>query len=146
MTVLYQDITVRPVEPIPNDRIAATIGGFWRKPGASRFGERSGGHRALPRYHIDLAPCVKKRSFLDTNGSPSGEDSPCTNVRYRVGVPVLSASPWRGEVEEFGDLGDGFAAGTDVAHGGARVAVSGLGHDQLQSDVLFSEVGRRGVA
>jgi hypothetical protein len=33
-----------------------------------------------------------------------------------------------------GDLGDGFAAGFDVAHGGAEVLVPGLGHDELERD------------
>ncbi len=45
------------------------------------------------------------------------------------------------EVEQLGDLGDGFGAGADVAHGAARVAVPGLGHDRLEGDVLLSEVG-----
>src|SRR5215472_18000706 len=56
-----------------------------------------------------------------------------------------SASPaWR--FEQGGDLSDGFGAWADVPHRGARVAVPGLGHDQLQGDALFAEVGGCGVA
>jgi hypothetical protein len=56
-----------------------------------------------------------------------------------------SASPaWR--FEQGGDLSDGFGAWADVSHRGARVAVPGLGHDQLQGDGLLAEVGGRGVA
>ena len=41
--------------------------------------------------------------------------------------------------EDLGDLGDGFGAGFDVAHGGAGVLVPGLAHDELQRDVgLYS--------
>lgn len=45
------------------------------------------------------------------------------------------------EVEQLGDLGDGFGAGADVAHGAAGIAVPGLGHDRLELDVLLPEVG-----
>src|SRR5664279_4379302 len=44
---------------------------------------------------------------------------------------LLVPAGW-GDVEEFGDLGDGFAARPDVPHGGAGVAVPGLGHGQLE--------------
>jgi len=50
-----------------------------------------------------------------------------------------------GRAEQAGDLGDGRVAGFDVAHGGARGFVPGLGHDQLERDLLVAEVGRRGV-
>jgi hypothetical protein len=56
-----------------------------------------------------------------------------------------SASPAWG-FGQGGDLSDGFGAWADVPHRGARVAVPGLGHDQLQRDALFAEVGGRGVA
>ena len=56
-----------------------------------------------------------------------------------------SASPAWG-FEQGGDLSDGFGAWADVPHRGARVAVPGLGHDQLQGDALLAEVGRCGVA
>ena len=63
----------------------------------------------------------------------------------KVGGYWGSASPaWR--FEQGGDLSDGFGAWADVPHRGARVAVPGLGHDQLQGDALFAEVGGRGVA
>src|SRR5664279_2622045 len=58
---------------------------------------------------------------------------------------LLVPAGW-GDVEEFGDLGDGFAAGPDVAHGGAGVAVPGLGHDQLEGNAVLAEVGGCGVA
>lgn len=44
------------------------------------------------------------------------------------------------EVEQLGDLGDGFGAGADVAHGAAGVAVPGLGHDVLELYVLLAQV------
>ena len=53
------------------------------------------------------------------------------------------ASPRR--VEQLGDVGDGCGAGVDVAHRGPRRLVARLGHDQLQRDLLVTEVGRRGV-
>jgi len=56
----------------------------------------------------------------------------------------LSAAP--GRAEQAGDLGYGRGAGLDVAHGRARGFVPGLGHDQLERDLLAAEVGRRGVA
>jgi hypothetical protein len=34
-----------------------------------------------------------------------------------------------GDVEQLGDLGDRLGTGLDVAHGGARVAVAGLGYE-----------------
>jgi len=42
--------------------------------------------------------------------------------------------PAAGRAEDAGDPGDGFAAGFDVAHGGAGVLVPGLGHDELERD------------
>jgi hypothetical protein len=53
-----------------------------------------------------------------------------------------------GWAEQAGDLGYGRIAGFDVAHCGAREPVSwpGVGHDQLERDLLVAEVGRRGVA
>jgi hypothetical protein len=50
-----------------------------------------------------------------------------------------------GRAEQAGDLGYARVAGSDVAHGGARGLVPGLGHDQLERDLLVAEVGRRGV-
>ena len=50
-----------------------------------------------------------------------------------------------GRSEQAGDRGDGLVAGLDVAHDGARGLVPGLGHDQLQRDLLVAEVGRGGV-
>ena len=38
-----------------------------------------------------------------------------------------------------------FAAGFDVAHGGAGVLVPGLGHDELERDLGVAEVGRGAV-
>ena len=57
--------------------------------------------------------------------------------------PGSVAAP--GRAEQAGDLGDGLVAGLDVAHDGARGLVPGLGHDQLQRDLLVTEVGRCGV-
>jgi len=51
-----------------------------------------------------------------------------------------------GRIEQSSDLGDGCGAGVDVAHGGAWRLVAGLGHDQLEGDLLVAEVGRCGVA
>jgi hypothetical protein len=56
----------------------------------------------------------------------------------KVGGSCLASSAWR--FEQGGDLSDGFGAWADVSHRGARVAVPGLGHDQLQGDAS----GRRG--
>jgi hypothetical protein len=50
------------------------------------------------------------------------------------------------EVEQFGDLGDSVGAGADVAHGGAKVAVAGLGHDGLEKHVLRAKVSGGRVA
>ena len=66
----------------------------------------------------------------------------------------LGSRPWPaalgsvaapGRAEQAGDLGDSLVAGLDVAHDGARGLVPGLGHDQLQRDLLVAEVGRGGV-
>jgi hypothetical protein len=51
-----------------------------------------------------------------------------------------------GRSEQAGDLRDGLVDGLDVAHHGARGLVAGLGHDQLQRDLLVAEVGGCGVA
>ena len=64
--------------------------------------------------------------------------------RRKVGGYCLASPAWR--FEQGGDLSDGFGAWTDVPHSGARVAVPGLGHDQLQGDALLAEMGRCGVA
>jgi hypothetical protein len=44
---------------------------------------------------------------------------------------LVLAAGW---AEDAGDLGDGFAAGFDAAHGGAEILVPGLGHDELERD------------
>jgi hypothetical protein len=44
-----------------------------------------------------------------------------------------------GRTEQAGDLGYRRVAGFDVAHGGARGFVSGLGHDQLERGLLVAE-------
>jgi hypothetical protein len=62
----------------------------------------------------------------------------------KVGRYCSASSAWR--FEQGGDLSDGFGAWADVPHRGARVAVPGLGHDQLQRDTLLAEMGGRGVA
>jgi hypothetical protein len=54
--------------------------------------------------------------------------------------------PRRGRFKELSDLGDGFGARRDVAHDGARVAVAGLDHDELQRYAFIAEVGGSGVA
>ena|SRR6516164_2137953 len=61
-------------------------------------------------------------------------------VTGREAGGCCSASPAWG-FEQGGDLSDGFGTRADVPHRGARVAVPGLGHDQLQGDALFTEVG-----
>jgi hypothetical protein len=62
-------------------------------------------------------------------------------------MSVLAAlkklAPWRGDVEQGGDVGDGFAAGFDLAYGGAGVAVPGLGHDQLEGFLAPALPARR---
>jgi hypothetical protein len=58
------------------------------------------------------------------------------------------ATGWRpGSVSAPGrsEQAGGLVAGLDVAHDGARGLVPGLGHDQLQRDLLVAEVGRGGV-
>ena len=45
----------------------------------------------------------------------------------------LGLAPAAGWAEDAGALGR-FAAGFDVAHGGAEVLVPGLGHDELERD------------
>jgi len=47
------------------------------------------------------------------------------------------------DVEQLGNLGDGFDAGADVAHGAAGVAVPCLGHDVLEFYVLLAQVRAR---
>jgi hypothetical protein len=66
-------------------------------------------------------------------------------VTGRKAGGCYSASPAWG-FEQGGDLSDRFGAWADVPHRGARVAVPGLGHDQLQGDALLTEVGRCGAA
>jgi hypothetical protein len=61
-----------------------------------------------------------------------------------VGGYCSASSAWR--FEQGGDFSDGFGTGANVPHRGARVAVPGLGHDQLQRDTLLAEVSRCGVA
>jgi hypothetical protein len=56
----------------------------------------------------------------------------------------LVASAGRGG--DASDLGDCLAAGPGVAHGGVRVAVAGLGHDELQRELLLAKVGGGRVA
>src|SRR5450755_2891122 len=58
--------------------------------------------------------------------------------------PGSVAAPGRGE--QAGDLCHGRVAGPDVTHDGARGLVAGLGHDQLERDLLVAEVGGRRVA
>ena len=62
----------------------------------------------------------------------------------KVGRYCSASSAWR--FEQAGDFSDGFGTWADVPHRGTRVAVPGLGHDQLQRDALLAEVGGRGVA
>src|SRR6202021_322816 len=62
------------------------------------------------------------------------------------GRAALGSVAASGRAEQAGDLGDSLVAGLDVAHDGARGLVPGLGHDQLQRDLLVAEVGRGGVA
>ena len=50
----------------------------------------------------------------------------------------MGAAGWG---EDPGDLGDGLGAWAGVAHGGTRVLVAGLGHDELERDLRFAEVG-----
>jgi hypothetical protein len=62
----------------------------------------------------------------------------------KVGRYCSASSAWR--FEQAGNFSDGFGTWADGPHRGARVAVPGLGHDQLQRDTLFAEMGGRGVA
>jgi hypothetical protein len=64
--------------------------------------------------------------------------------RPQVGGYCSASPAWR--FEQAGDLSDGFGTWADVPHRGARVAVPGLGHDQLQGDAFLAEVGGCGVA
>jgi len=52
----------------------------------------------------------------------------------RIRTSRSSVGP-AGQAEERGDLPDGFTSGFDVPHGGARVLVPGLGHDEFQRDL-----------
>ncbi len=74
-------------------------------------------------------------------------------ARYkRLSLTRSAGFPWSGSVgaagwgEDPGDLGDGLGAWAGVAHGGTRVLVAGLGHDELERDLRFAEVGGGGVA
>ena len=69
--------------------------------------------------------------------------APAATASRKVVRPGSVAAP--GRAEQAGDLRYGRVAGFDVAHGGARGLVPGLGHDQLERDLLVAEVGRRGV-
>ena len=63
---------------------------------------------------------------------------------HKVGRYCSASSAWR--FEQAGNFSDGFGTWADASHRGARVAVPGLGDDQLQRDALFAEMGGRGVA
>ena len=60
-----------------------------------------------------------------------------------AGAASMAASR---RIEQSGDLGDGCGAGVDVPHRGPARLVAGLGHDQLQRDLLVAEVACCGVA
>src|SRR5580698_10146571 len=79
------------------------------------------------------------RAVIGRSGRPADRQ-----VLRKPRTDYLASSAWR--FEQGGDLGDGFGAWADVSHRAARVAVPGLGHDQLQRDALFAEVGGCRVA
>jgi len=91
-------------------------------------------------YHVTPASLGVGGSFA------GGQDRPGTPeaTASRKVAAGLSAAP--GRAEQAGDLGYGRVARFDVAHGRARGFVPGLGHDQLERDLLAAEVDRRGVA
>ena len=74
---------------------------------------------------------------------PTRPGAPTATASRKVARPGSVAAP--GRAEQASDLCDGRVAGLDVAHGGARGLVPGLGHDQLERNLLVAEVGRRGV-
>ena len=105
------------------------------------------------RATAELSPPVTNHTCPGLPSQVPGEPVPADRsrrgARHHVIVNIVggycSASPaWR--FEQGGDLSDGFGTWADVPHRGARVAVPGLGHDQLQRDALLAEVSRRGVA
>ena len=108
----------------------------------SRQGER---HRVM----VNIAPGITVKPF----DWPYPRPEAMFNVRHgcqeltadrKVGGYCSASPAWR--FEQGGDLSDGFGTWTDVPHRAARVAMPGLGHDQLQGNALFTEVSGCGVA
>jgi hypothetical protein len=66
----------------------------------------------------------------------SGRERTGAVTGREVGGCCSASSAWR--FEQAGDISDGFGTWADVPHRGARVAVPGLGHDQLQRDTVFA--------
>lgn len=66
------------------------------------------------------------------------------NLLKPTGGVVVCRSPRaataRGNVEELGHFADGLCTRLDVPHGGPRIPVSCLGHDELQPNVPFTEM------
>ena len=98
---------------------------------------------------VNIAPGIAVKPF----DWPYPRPEATFNVRHgcqelaagrKMGGYCLASPAWR--FEQGGDLSDGFGAGADVPHRGARVAVPGLGHDQLQGDALLTEVSGCRVA
>jgi hypothetical protein len=115
------------------------------------------GHRQPRRHGPDLGPLARERQVpvcasvlfaSDLSDEAAAQLIEIFEVNPRsYGQPQssgrLSGAP--GRAEQAGDLGDCRVPGFDVAHGGAGGLVPGLGHNQLQRDLLIADVSRRGV-
>src|SRR5208282_188090 len=117
---------------------------------------------ASTTMHLPLRPAIARpRQKTQPPATRTGRrrrGPSCRIPRQRHAVAnefLLGLPPWHARpdsvgaprrAEQAGDFGDGLVAGLDVPHDGARGLVPGLGHDQLQRDLLVPEVSRRRVA
>ena len=113
----------------------------------SRSGDpgcRRGGYR-VPRDRRAVTTCnephVPGAAESGARQQPVPADRSRRGGHHHVIVNIVggycSASSAR-RFEQGGDFSDGFGTWADVPHRGARVPVPGLGHDQLQRDVLLA--------
>ena len=106
-------------------------------------GCRPGGYR-VPRDRRADTTCNEPHvpgAASQVPGEPVPADRSRRGGHHHVIVNIVggycsASSAWR--FEQGGDFSDGFGTWADVPHRGARVAVPGLGHDQLQRDALLA--------
>ena len=91
------------------------------------------------RKHQPSTGGVPPRCTPETTSATGRGPGPASRIAALWSV----SPPWR--AEQAGDLGHGCVAWPDVAHDGARGPVPGLGHDQLEGDLLVAEMGGCGV-